>query len=381
MLFQFGFFSSLLLIFFTHLLVYTFLFWKRGLQQERLSDRLLGTFTFLSALFIFPWMVGFGGWYDTQPYREFLFYTPFIHALFFGPLLYLYLKSLTNAHYRIRRVDWLHFLPGLFYLLWCLVMVLVDKVIIGHYKLMNGDTDPDFDSWYNWAWSASLMLYLWLSIRFYRQYVVFSWFEFSFADAASFRWLRNFLYAFAALTLLLISEHILGLFVNLYYERSWYYFFAFALVAYYMAISAYSARPLLKLNFEPQLLLTYQDVLPLPEPMANERLSDWKLKVDTLMTEQQVFLEPELTLTELARRVGTNASILSKVINGSYGQNFNDYVNRYRVDEVIRLLELPAYKNYTLLAIAYEAGFNSKSTFNRAYKKVTGEVPKDRLKK
>ena len=103
MLFDFGLRSSLLLIFFTHLVVYALLFFKRGWQQERLSDRLLGWFFLLSGLFIFPWMSGFAGWYDTQPYREFLFYTPFIHALFFGPLLYLYLKSLTNAHYRMQK--------------------------------------------------------------------------------------------------------------------------------------------------------------------------------------------------------------------------------------------------------------------------------------
>ncbi len=148
--FEFGLRSSLLLIFFTHLLVYTFLFWKRGMAQERLSDKLLGTFLFLSALFIFPWMSGFAGWYDTQPYREILFYTPFIHALWFGPILFFYLKSLTNTSYKLNNIDLLHFLPGMLYLLWCLIVVLTDKLIVGHYYLMNGLTDPDFDLWYNW---------------------------------------------------------------------------------------------------------------------------------------------------------------------------------------------------------------------------------------
>lgn len=380
MLFEFSFFSSLLLIFFTHLLVYTFLFWKRGIQQDRLSDKLLGTFIFLCALFIFPWMVGFAGWYDTQPYREFLFYTPFIHALFFGPLLYLYLKSLTNTHYRLTGRDWLHFIPGAGYLLWCLIMILTDKIIFKRYVLMNGDTDPDFDNWYNWTWSVSLLIYLFYSMRYYRQYVIFSWMEFSFADSASFKWLRNFLYAFIVLTILVFSEHLLGLFINLYYVRSWYYFFAYALIAYYMAISAYSARPLLKLNFEPQLLLAYQEPIRVLAPATDEKFTGWKEKIDLLM-EQRIFLEPELTLSELARRIGTNASVLSKVINSSYGQNFNDFVNHYRVEEVIRLMGEQAYRNYTLLAVAYDAGFNSKSTFNRAFKKVTGSLPKDYQKR
>ena len=385
MLFQFGLRSSLLLIFFTHLAVYAALFWKRGRQQDRLSDKLLGWFFFLSALFIFPWMSGFAGWYDTQPYREFLFYTPFIHALFFGPLLYLYLKSLTNAQYQLQGRDWLHFIPGGLYLVWNIIMVVVDKLIVGHYYLMNGRTDPDFDAWYSWAWAASILVYLILSIRYYRQYIIFSGFEFSFAEAASFKWLRNFLYAFSALTILHISEHVLSLFVDLYYVRAWYYFFAFALITYYMAITSYSARALIKLNFEPQLLLAYQEPLQLKEHTVDITYEDqswmdiWKTRIDELMGIDKVYLDPELTLTELAKKAGTNASLLSKVINTSYSQNFNNYVNRFRVAEAIRLMADPQYRNFNLLAIAYDAGFNSKSTFNRAFKKVTGVIPKDYL--
>jgi len=385
MLFEFGLRSSLLLIFFTHLCVYAFLFLKRGITQERLADRLLGTFCFLSALFIFPWMSGFAGWYDTQPYREFLFYTPFIHALFFGPLLYFYLKSLTNAHYRLTRKDWLHFLPGSVYLLWCLLVVITDKLLIGNYYLMNGKADPDFDAWYGWTWGLSILIYLVLAIRYYRQYIIFSDFEFSFADAASFKWLRNFLYAFALLTILLLSEHILSAFIELFYVRAWYYFFAFALITYYMAISAYSAKPIIKLNFEPHLLTSYtQPLKPVAGKIAlpaedQSWMEGWKVKVDELMAAQKIYLEPELTLTDLAKKIGTNASLLSKVINGVYGKNFNDYVNEFRVKEAIRLLKTPPYQNFNLLAVAYDAGFNSKSTFNRAFKKVTGKSPKDHM--
>lgn len=387
MLFEFGLRSSLLLIFFTHLCVYAFLFWKRGSLQDRLSDQLLGSFCFLSALFIFPWMSGFAGWYDNQPYREVLFYVPFIHALFFGPLLYLYLKSLTNAQYRLTKQDMLHFIPGGLYLLWCLIVAIVDKLVLGRYELMNGKIDPDFDFWYSWVWGGSILIYLILTIRYYRQYIVFSGFEFSFADAASFKWLRNFLYSFAVLTVLLISEHILSLFIELMYVRSWYYFLAFALIVYYMAISAYSARPIIKLNFEPHLLNAYTEPLALKPgtidlPLEDQSwMLDWKVKIDEVMETQKIYLEPELTLTELAKKIGTNASLLSKVINGVYGKSFNDYVNEYRVEEAIRLSQTPGYENFNLLAIAYDAGFNSKSTFNRAFKKATGKSPKGHMLK
>jgi AraC-like DNA-binding protein len=113
----------------------------------------------------------------------------------------------------------------------------------------------------------------------------------------------------------------------------------------------------------------------------NSWMLGWIANIEVLMDIQKVYLEPELTLTELAKKDGTNASVLSKVINKTYGLNFSDYVNRYRVNEVIRLLEQPEYQNFTLLAVAYDAGFNSKSTFNRAFKKVTGVSPKDYPKK
>lgn len=393
--FEFGLRSSLLLIFFTHLIVYAVLSWKRGIRNGKLSDKLLGAFLFFSALFIFPWMSGFAGWYDTQPYREILFYTPFIHALFFGPLLYLYLKSLTNSTYQIKKFDYYHFLPGFAYIIWSVIVVLVDKLFVGHYYLMNGHSDPDFDKWYSITWSVSILVYLVLSIRYYLQYRVFTYFELSFADIAGFKWLRNFLYAFGLLTGLLIFEQILSLFVHLEYIRSWYYFFAFALITYYMAISAYNAEPIpgLKLNFKPALLLQYQQPLQLgtynqvaidvehtlvDAPVSDQKWMDiWEERINELMASQRVYLEPELTLTELAKKMGTNPSLLSKVINARFEMSFNDLINQFRVEEAIRLMGDAKYKNFNLLAIAFDAGFNSKSTFNRAFKKKTGKNPKD----
>lgn len=105
----------------------------------------------------------------------------------------------------------------------------------------------------------------------------------------------------------------------------------------------------------------------------------WKEKVVAIMEEHKVFLDPELTLTELAKKLNTNPSLLSKVINSCFQVSFNDYVNQFRVQEAILLMADSRYKNLNLLAIAYDAGFNSKSTFNRAFKKVTGHNPKNYL--
>ena len=112
-----------------------------------------------------------------------------------------------------------------------------------------------------------------------------------------------------------------------------------------------------------------------PAEMLAPELHPWRAKLLTLMVEEQPWLEPELTLAELAHRLRTNTSLLSHVINTGCGQNFNDFVNRYRVAEAERKLQDPRLAHYSLVGIALESGFNSKSTFNRVFKKLAGRTP------
>jgi AraC-like DNA-binding protein len=69
--------------------------------------------------------------------------------------------------------------------------------------------------------------------------------------------------------------------------------------------------------------------------------------------------------------------VLSRVINDGFGKNFFDFINTYRIEEFKRRADDPHYKNFTLLGIAYEVGFNSKSAFNRSFKKITGQTPRE----
>jgi AraC-like DNA-binding protein len=394
--FEFNFRSSLLLVFFIHLLVYAFLYIRRSILQENLADRILGWFIIVSALFIIPWMTGFAGWYDNQPYRDILFYTPFVHGFFLGPLLFLYVKSITNFKFTIQKSDWLHFVPGILYLIWSVVLVVTDKVVMKKYYFMVG-LDPDFEGWYTYSWLVSLMYYLFLTIRFYLKYRQFIDMELSFAEAASFKWIRNVLYAFALITTITILLKLLSFFVDVNYGKTWYYYLLFAIIAYYIAISGYSAGqvPLRRLRFEPQLLESYRQPLLLspsvketidinheivtqePENEPAGWLDEWKQKLDEVMETGKVYEEPELTLSELAKKLKTNTSVLSKVINQRFGKSFNDYINEYRVNDIKKKLADPKYKNQTILGIAFDAGFNSKSTFNRSFKKIAGISPKD----
>jgi len=108
-------------------------------------------------------------------------------------------------------------------------------------------------------------------------------------------------------------------------------------------------------------------------------VEQWKQKLHLLMAKEQPYLDPDLTLQQLAEKLRTNTSILSKAINSGFGQNFNNYINEYRVNAMREKMVLPKYQNYTLVSIAFECGFNSKATFNRAFKKFTGMSPKSYL--
>ena len=103
------------------------------------------------------------------------------------------------------------------------------------------------------------------------------------------------------------------------------------------------------------------------------------LKLQHLMTTERLFTEPELTLTDLAARLEIHPNYLSQVINLK-GVNFYDYINTLRIEEFKRLISLSENKKYTILGLAYECGFNSKSAFNRFFKKVTGLSPSEYLK-
>ena len=88
------------------------------------------------------------------------------------------------------------------------------------------------------------------------------------------------------------------------------------------------------------------------------------------MLRQQPYLEPELTLSELAKQLNISTSKLSQTINNGLGKNFNDFINEYRVEAVKKMMLDEKKSNFSLLGIAQECGFNSKATFNRTFKKL-----------
>ena len=93
------------------------------------------------------------------------------------------------------------------------------------------------------------------------------------------------------------------------------------------------------------------------------------------MIKNKPYLNPSLTLRRLAEEIQMNTRDLSVLINQSLNKHFFDFINEYRIEEAKNILRNPSKKEFTILEILYEVGFNSKSSFNTAFKKHTGLTP------
>ena len=109
--------------------------------------------------------------------------------------------------------------------------------------------------------------------------------------------------------------------------------------------------------------------------MSQDQVEDQKEKLLNLIDTEKLYLNPQISLADLAERMSLSSKHLSQVINQSFDKSFFDFINSYRVREVQRILKESNDDKLTVLEAMYEAGFNSKSSFNTAFKKETGQTP------
>lgn len=396
MLFQFGFYSSLLLISFSQGIIYSVLLLVKAIKTENKSNYWLSLFIFLCSMYIAPWMLGFAGWYDNQPYRDILFYIPFQHLFLIGPIIFFYTQSLLNPSFQFSKKEAIHLVPGLLYLVYITAIWVYDKLFLGDYYFYQDGMDKDFEDWYQKLGLISMIIYFVLSIRYYNVYKKLMFQVVSFADAILFKWIKTYLIAFLLMLLLPIVFDVIGLFYPEIqtYTGSWWFYLFFSIVMYYIAITGYSnptnAAIPFKMSFfdnNPILLLNENQTIESEtfidiehenfEETISPEMEHWKLKIETLIQEEKLFENPELTLSDVAKKLETNAAVISKTINQGFQMNFNDCINNYRIEAVKNRFADGEHKKSTLLGIAFDSGFNSKATFNRAFKKNTGKTPKE----
>jgi len=101
--------------------------------------------------------------------------------------------------------------------------------------------------------------------------------------------------------------------------------------------------------------------------------------MDDLMDRKKLYLNPELTLAEVSDELLIPKHHLTQAMNTELGKNFYAYINELRVKKFMEMVVNPKFKDYTFLAIAFECGFNSKSTFNSVFKRITNFTPSEYL--
>ncbi|GAB3639662.1 helix-turn-helix domain-containing protein [Spirosoma arcticum] len=363
MSFYFNAYSTPLLFGFVQAWVYAVLLWVRGRHEERLSDVLLGWVLVGLSFTIWEYMLGFGG--IEILWRQLDFF-PRGLGLLFAPLCYFYLRSQFNADFRFSRRDWWHALPFLIDTGYHLIVFSLGRDFVANWQKTVHDRYYIPDITFVFSVVQSL-LYLYLSQKLYRDYRAWIKTQFSETDTISFRWFRNFLIALTISLILSFAMTMLDIWLNLSFWEDWWDKLAGVILIYYVSIAGYG-------QVQPGKRLTFQPASA--DPSAFPELANWKTKLVTLMDTEKPYLEPELSLADLARRMQINPVSLSQVINAGAGKNFNDFVNGYRVDEFKERVRNPANGHLSFLGIALECGFNSKATFNRAFRKCTGLSPK-----
>jgi AraC-like DNA-binding protein len=109
--------------------------------------------------------------------------------------------------------------------------------------------------------------------------------------------------------------------------------------------------------------------------LSREVVEKSAIALENYMKLRKPYLEPDLNLLQLAKAVNLSANDLSQVINEHFSVNFFDFINAYRVSAIKEAITNGETGTKTLLGIAFDAGFNSKASFNRAFKKITGQTP------
>jgi len=325
---------------------------KKG---KSLPDKILAIWMLLIGIhFISHWITFLNLGYLALPF-----------PLLYGPFLYLYTSySLNNiSHFKIKHL--LHFIP-----------TLIGQLYICALLIINDFHHPNpFIKYFMVAlliaFVVSILVYSYFSLKNIMIYQKLIAENFSNDDSINLTWLKSIIWG------LLIMFGI-GLFSTLFYKYTMVlpeHFFFFTLVSFISAFGYYGIRH--------QNIFIDNVIIEVNNDNKSESYKKSGLKesyaiskhqeLQSLMEQEKPYLEPKLTLSKLAKLLDISPNHLSQIINQFENQNFNDFVNKYRIREFIK--RATSNNQFSLLGNAFESGFNSKSTFNSVFKKQKGVTP------
>ena len=354
-------------------------------SRRLFADRFLVVMMLLYSVILVNLLFSEIGIYQSTPHLMLLTTSfPFL----IGPLHFLYAKYLIGGNIKIEKTDWLHFLPFVLFLLYSVAGFLRSGA-----EIMAAQ--PDFERLIipaeylivNWLLSIQGLVYMLLTVLLLRRYSKSLESFFSSIEKIRLDWLRILTMIVLACWLIFFAENtLLSAGINLS---------GFDLSSVLLAVAVYTVGYFGLLKTDPFLQPQFVDAMHrLPEiqpemPAENDGssrkyqksgLSEDRAKriladLLALMEAGKAYTRSDLTLADIAEQLSVTPHNLSEVINTQLNQNFFDFINHYRVEAVKKDLSDPQKQHLTILAIALDAGFNSKTAFNTIFKKHTGTTP------
>ncbi len=364
-------------------------------KSKTAADRILVVWLIFIGLHLFFFYLYLTGNGYTFPYYYLLgvhFPFPLVH----GPFLFLYTSSITNQLWA-RKYIGLHTIPFFFvYVLFIpfLVLPIEQKIMI--FK-NNGKGVESISLVLSILIMISGVIYVALSLWLLKKYRITIQEQFSSADKINLAWLRYLIYAIGLTWVfvligndrLIFGSSVVFVFFLGYFGIKQVGIFTqqypadTGLKKIVQQNNSVLSKPNLitqSSNHSTIFLETPQRVKYLRSSLNEDAAREIQKSLTKAVNEDKLFTNPEITLAELAQTLQVHPSNLSQVINRFEGKNFYDYINYKRIEEFKRIVALPENQRFTLLALAHDCGFNSKTSFNRNFKNATGLSPSKYLK-
>ncbi|MCB0509288.1 MAG: AraC family transcriptional regulator [Chitinophagales bacterium] len=306
--------------------------------------------------------------------------------LTFGPFLYLYTKYLLRRRFFIKSKDAYHFVP--FVLFTFLYFVFFkDKLLFDAHTVFKKDGYVFARIIYATAFLSSVSFYTFKTYVLLRKHRKQLKDRFSyFSESNELNWLYVLM---AIFSLTYVLYFALGA-VNIYKGEQYFdiayssdiflTIMAFA-VSYFGIKQPYLFKVLPESNKDGEEDSSNDDA----NSKDNEKYKNSNLGEDqkekylehifSFMQAERPYLNPELTVQDLSKQLNISRHHLTEILNNNIGKNFFTFINEYRIEEVKKRLLDPKFEHLTIVALAFESGFNSKSTFNSIFKQNTGMTP------
>jgi len=288
-----------------------------------------------------------------------------------GPVLYLYTLSVLKPSFKLNKFHLLHFIP---YLLALAVIQVQNRgvpdqiIVLAVDSLMQGKAvmNPVSTLWFIFYF-FHIAIYIFAIRREMLSGFSRPGGNYMIPLNERIAWLKKITIAFGLIVAVFLGI-IAYIFITGYYTiyGNFIYTLVLGSTVYVIAFQAISNNRTLKPDFDIKYKSINQDT-----SSSTEMLS----MVLHTFEHEKIFLDPNLRIETLAKKINTTPHIISRTVNEGLGKNFSELVSHYRIDEFKKRLNEAKYARYSIIGIAYDVGFNSKSSFNGAFKKQTGFTP------